>query len=44
MNQTITINIDNLSDGLMAFYLLTAILLLVIAIVAYPSLKARSKK
>jgi hypothetical protein len=40
----ITIDLQHLSDGLMGFYLITAILLLAIAIVVYPSLKERAKR
>lgn len=38
------ITADSIMEGLMGFYIVGAILLLVIAIVAYPSLRNRSKK
>lgn len=38
------INLDNLSDGLMGFYIVVALVMLSIAIVTYPSLRERSKK
>lgn len=38
------INFQNISEGLMGFYIVLALVLLAIAIVAYPSLRERSKK
>lgn len=38
------ISLQNLSQGLMGFYIVLALVLLAIAIVAYPSLREGSKK
>ena len=38
------IDVNNLANGLMGFYIVGALVLLAIAIVAYPSLRDRSKK
>lgn len=38
------IDLQNLSQGLMGFYIVLALVLLAIAIVAYPSLRERSKR
>lgn len=38
------ISLHNLSDGLMGFYIVVALVLLSIAIVTYPSLRDRSKR
>lgn len=38
------IDTNNLANGLMLFYLIVAISLLALAIIAYPSLRERSKK
>lgn len=38
------IDINNLANGLMGFYLIMAILILAVAILIYPSLRERSKK
>ena len=38
------IDINNIANGLMGFYIVGALVLLAIAIVAYPSLRNRSKK
>ena len=38
------ISLQNLSQGLMGFYIVLALVLLAIAIVVYPSLRDRSKR
>ena len=38
------IDLQNLSQGLMGFYIVLALVLLAIAIVAYPSLREHSKR
>lgn len=38
------ITLDTITQGLMGFYLIGAILLLALAILVYPSLRNRSKK
>ncbi len=38
------IDVNNLANGLMGFYLIGAILLLALAILVYPSLNNRPKK
>lgn len=38
------IDLQNLSQGLMGFYIVLALVLLAIAIVTYPSLRDRSKR
>ncbi len=38
------IDLNNLANGLMGFYLVTAISLLALAILVYPTLRERSKK
>ena len=38
------ITLQNLNQGLMGFYIVLALVLVAIAIVAYPSLRERSKK
>lgn len=38
------IDVNNIANGLMGFYIVGALVLLAIAIVAYPSLRNRSKK
>lgn len=38
------IDLQNLSQGLMGFYIVLGLVLLSIAIVTYPSLRERSKK
>lgn len=38
------INPDTVANGLMIFYLISALMLLALAILVYPTLKDRSKK
>ncbi len=38
------ISFQNLTEGLMGFYIVVALVLLAIAIVVYPSLRDRSKR
>lgn len=38
------IDVNNLANGLMGFYIVGALVLVAIAIVAYPTLRNRSKK
>lgn len=38
------INLQDLNQGLMGFYIVLALVLLAIAIVVYPSLRERSKR
>lgn len=38
------INADKILNGLMGFYIVTALVLVAIAIVVYPSLRERAKK